>query len=455
MKIIAILTMILSLSISVAQTSKNQTSANTDKSVVVDKNFQKGVEYLQKKDFKNAIEELNKYIVTNQKSGPGYFNRGLAYMYLNDFELAVHDFSVSIQLDSTFPDSYNNRGLCYYYMGDSEWAKKDYNRALKLDSKFAEAYLNRATVLISEKDYPGAIKDLTSAKNFNSKNPEIYVQRGRLYYLTNKNAESIADYTQAIKMGNKHYKLYYNRGNAYFKIKKFKEAAADYTIALKSAPEDMEILNNRSAAYHSLGNIELATKDRDELKKLKTKYFPTVDELKWKTISDPENIVFLELPENWNVKTFDNEGTKEVVISPEPVSENAEGFSVGVTIGLMKNLAEKYPIKTEGDIIEFWKGSTNESTKDMYFYAVELEKHKRLFGHTALLVKARMQATAKHLKMGMFEYIVAINDNLFYMYFQAPEEQFEYFSQIFNKAIESVRFDETNEMFKAVEEVKN
>ncbi len=452
MKFTVLMVLICAISITFGQSNKSQiNSKGSGKNVEINKNLQKGIEFLQKKDFKKAVDELNKFIKIDQKSSPGFYNRGLAYMYLNEFELAIHDFSLAIKLDSAYPDSYNNRGLCYYYMGDSEWAKKDFEKALSLDSKFAEAYLNRATVLISEKNYEKAIIDLTSAKNLDPKNPEIYIQRARLYYLTNKNKESVSDYTQAIKMGNKHFKTYYNRGNAYFKIQKFKEAIADYTIALKSAPEDLEILNNRSAAYHSLGNNELAAVDRDEIKRIKTKFFPPVNEIKWKTISDPDSVLFLELPANWNVVNNDNEGTKELIISPDDVSADSQGFSVGVTIGLMKNLAEKYPIKTEADIIDFWKGSTNETTKDMHFYAVEVEKHKRVFGHTALLVKARMQATAKHLKMEMFEYIIAVNDNLFYLYFQAPEGQFEYFSQIFNKAIESVRFDETNAIFNKTE----
>ncbi len=414
--------------------------------------LQNGIELLKKRDFKGAIEEINKFIIADQTNSAAFYNRGLCYMYLNDFELAIHDFTQAIKIDSNVADSYNNRGLCNYYLNEYEKALADLNKAIKLDGKFAEAYLNRASVFINTKDYDKAIKDLSSALKFNPKNPEVFAQRARLYYMTKKNKQAVEDYTQVLKLGNKHYKTYYNRGNAYFKMNKYQEAINDYTEALKTAPNDPEVLNNRSAAYYSMGNLEMAAKDRDALKQLRSQTFPPIDEIKWKTYTDKDSLIFFEMPANWNLTKFDNNGNEELIISPDNVKVNLDGFSVGLTSGVMLDVGQTYPIKTEGDMINFWKGSTQESTKEMHFYSIEFEKQSRLYGHSAVLIKAKMQATPKHVRFDMLEYIVAINDNLFYLYFQAPENSFEYYGQIFMKAIQSVRFDEKAHIFRHIEE---
>ena len=430
----------------------SQDKQQKSKTEVIAPDLLEGINLLKNRSYDAAIEKLNAVIVKDEKNHLAFYNRGLAYMYKNEFELAIHDFDIAIKNNPKFADSYNNRGLCNYYINENELALKDLDKAVSLDKNFAEAYLNRASVHINLKNFDTAIKDLSKALTLNSKNPEVYTQRARLYYMTNKFNEAVADYTKVITMGSKNYKTYYNRGNAYFKMNKFKEAIKDYTEALKLAPDDAETINNRSAAYHSLGDIENAKKDKEALVKLRNKNFPPIENIKWKTYSDKDSLMFFEMPADWNITEIDNNGNKELIISPNNIKVDLEGFAVGLTTGTYRNVGEYQKITTEGDMINNWKASTQESTKGMHFYTVEFEKQSRIYGHSAVLIKAKMQATPKHYKFDMLEYIVAINDNLFYLYFQAPENVYEYYAQIFMKAIESVRFDETSEIFRRPEE---
>jgi tetratricopeptide (TPR) repeat protein len=401
------------------------------------------------KDYEKAIMDFTQAILEDNNNFIAYYKRGLAYLYINQFKLSVDDFSKAIELDSTSADSYNNRGLGYSYLGDLASAVKDFDKAIKIDSKFSQALINRGSAYIAMNDNDKALKDFNSALKIDKNNPELYIQRARLYYLKDKFKESIKDYTMAIALGINNAKIYYNRGNSYFKNRQVKEAIEDYTKSHQLDSKDLDVLNNRAYAYKELGLDTLAETDRATISSMKKNFYTPIEELKFKTFTNSGKDLFIDLPIEWNLQESVNEPDRiEYIISPDLTTPSADAMQVGVTVGIFKNMSSKYQVKSEQDILEFWKGSLDKSNEDLLSYKVIWQRHQQWNDHPTILNQSSMQASDKYIPFMLYEYCMAYGDNMIYAYFQAPQVHFEYFSKIFDKAIISIKLGDNFKMEK-------
>ena len=110
--------------------------------------FDKGVEALNKKQYKEAENYFTKSIKRLPKNAMAYYNRGFARLYLNRYEDALGDFDKTLELDSNYADAYNNRGLIYGMMGKPEEALFNFDKAIEKDRNYSEAYLNRGSLFL-------------------------------------------------------------------------------------------------------------------------------------------------------------------------------------------------------------------------------------------------------------------------------------------------------------------
>ncbi|MDX9790143.1 MAG: tetratricopeptide repeat protein, partial [Candidatus Kapabacteria bacterium] len=406
--------------------------------------YQTGDSYMVARQFEKAAEEYAKILIKDPKDAYAFYKRGVAYLYMNNFDAAIADFTASLKHGEEDPDSYNNRGLALSYKGKIQEALDDFNKAIKLDAGFAQAYINRGSAYIALNDYGKAIKDLDKAIKLDPKNPEIFIQRGRLYYSTEKYDKSVKDYSSAIALGLANSKVYFNRANSYYKLNKFEAAVKDYTTAFELDPDDLEALNNRAYTYKMMNKEEEAEKDRQLLNQKRNEQFTPVDKLKFKTFTSNEGELSIELPENWKIiemPQFDSLKT-EFIITPEDINPASQGMTIGVTVGIMKKLSSYIPVSSEPEILEFWKGSMNMSNEDMLIYKVYWQRHLQLFGHATILNRSTIQANENHISFGLYEYAIAWGDNLIYLYYQAPESNFDYFEKIFEKSYQTLKISD-------------
>ena len=396
--------------------------------------------------YKEAIEKFNKSIEKKQELKNSYYYRGLAYLYLNNFPKAIDDFTEVINLDKNNADAYNNRGLTYSYIGNTLKALEDLDKAIELDENFAQAYLNRAGVFIMRTDFKNAIKDLEVAEKLDPNNPELHIQKGRVYYNIDDYEKSIKSYTKAIQLGLKNPKIYYNRANAFFKNKEYQKALEDYTKSIELNPDDLEALNNRAFVYKELGMDSLAKVDREKIKKIKGEYFTPIDSLKFKTFTNATKEFFIDLPDNWNLYEMPSEdGLIQFIITPEVFDADGSAMLVGVTVGIMKQMSKKFPVRNEPEILDFWKGSLDESNKDFLKYDVIWQKHMQWNNHPTILNQSFLQVGENFMPYLLYEYAIAYGNNLIYAYFQSPEFNFDYYKQIYDIAIKSIKLGDNFE----------
>ncbi len=138
--------------------------------------FSKGMDKIEKADFKGAIEDFTQVLQLQPNMPDAYYFRGLARDLLEDNQGALQDYSEAIRLtpaglDSTY--AYNNRGTVYAELQEYQKAIEDYDRAVQSDPNNANAYYNRALAHSALKDSQSAIADFKKAA-------DLYKEQGKI-----------------------------------------------------------------------------------------------------------------------------------------------------------------------------------------------------------------------------------------------------------------------------------
>jgi len=156
--------LLLTSTLAFAQTSKDLT--------------QKGRELYEKREFTEALMNLNKAIDADPNYAPAYFLRG------------------------NIKDNFDDR----------HGAMKDYNMAIEKNPKFADAYFARGNVKMKLQDYYGAIADFTSCISLNENNIEAYFNRGKAKQFLQAYEDAINDCSKIIQLHPKNVDAYFMRG---------------------------------------------------------------------------------------------------------------------------------------------------------------------------------------------------------------------------------------------------
>lgn len=157
----------------------------------------RGIFYSLMGDYNASLEDLNKSIDMESKSGISYFTRAnCRYKMMEQFELVsgtntdvaismtqkldeqeqaerqqaavdyqqiLEDYELTLFLDSDFFFGYYNRAYIKLRLGEYKSAVEDLNHAIELEPEFAEAFFNRGLTKIFLDDLEGGALDLSRA----------------------------------------------------------------------------------------------------------------------------------------------------------------------------------------------------------------------------------------------------------------------------------------------------
>ncbi|HEY0029239.1 MAG TPA: tetratricopeptide repeat protein [Bacteroidia bacterium] len=90
--------------------------------------------YLLKNDFTNAIGDLTKAVVMNEKDRDAIYQRGVVYQITSQFQSAINDFTKSLQLDDKYAEAYRNRGKCYLEASNYKAAIADFSKSAAISN---------------------------------------------------------------------------------------------------------------------------------------------------------------------------------------------------------------------------------------------------------------------------------------------------------------------------------
>lgn len=392
-----------------------------------------------KMDYPAAIAGYSKIIEKNKKFKNVLYKRGMSFLFTNQIDSAMADFNDCLQIDSNNIDALNSRGLCLELMGQVNDAMVDYNHAIALDSNFAEAYINRGNAYVLLKDLTSALLDLNKAVKLDPKNPSPYFRRTKILQRQKNFKAALDDLNSAIKLGMNGLDVYMSRANLHFKMENYKDAVKDYNYILSKDNKNLDALNNRAVAYDKMGNERLAEADRNKLQELSGVGFKKIEDIVYRKVTSPSGEISIDLPNDWKIDFAHNDtinSTDLYGFAISPKDSNVKFATINVSLN--KNMDIHYQVSEQEQIMDFWKGSINENTKDYKLYTVKLQKQYDNGQWKCHRMESVMQMSENDPVLYQIEIGMVKKNVLVYAYFQSLDKQYDYFEQIFNKSIKSL-----------------
>lgn len=183
------------------------------------KEFDKGLDALQKQDLKQALQHLNKAV----------------FIY------------------PAFPGAYNNLGVVCARMGDTECERESLQKAIELNDHFELAYLNYARMSLATSDYAGANTALGKVSNLDPADPTALVLLAYSEFMQGHFREAISAGEKAHALGQLHSFGHRVAARAFEQERQFDRAISELNLYLKEDPsspiadsvrKELEIVQN-------------------------------------------------------------------------------------------------------------------------------------------------------------------------------------------------------------------
>lgn len=265
-------------------------------------------------DYKSAITLMNESIKLNPNEAKSYLMRGRArhHSFAKTDDLVVKDLELARKMGETDEDIYKFLSVIYDKNGDQQKAIKtlsegikhcwdrelfisraslytetgrpdkaleDYNALLKKWPDFFRGHLLRGQLHEKMKSYDEAVEDYRKAgtlegKGLGSKlgsSDLAYKASAKLLSRLKQHKEAVKDLTRAIELNPGDDELMCLRGEEYIELKEYKKALVDLNKAIATDPRfARKAYEARSKLYGLTGKEELAKKDLEKAKQLKT-----------------------------------------------------------------------------------------------------------------------------------------------------------------------------------------
>ena len=186
-----------------------------------------GNNYLEIKDYKNAIESYKKSLEFNPKLKETIFNLVLCYQYIKEYdkveELIIKNFK---KVNNTFTKK------MLMLLGNNYYLKKDYEKAIKTYTEYIEIY---------------------------PEDVNCYFNLGLTYLKLLNNKKAIETFLEAYRKDNKHIPTIYNIGNFYYNNEDYKNSFYYFSLLEELDKKNPDI-------YYRLGDLEFIMEEYEHSK---------------------------------------------------------------------------------------------------------------------------------------------------------------------------------------------
>ncbi len=214
------------------------TGTTIDKSKLAEGYYQKGLAYLQEKNYELASVEFNRSIQTDSSYKLSYYSLGYISDQQGNLDDAVKYYKKAISLDENYSEAYNALGVVYARQQKYDDALKCYNKALenKLYTTPHIPYLNMGDVYMAQKDYPKAIEAYRNAKRYVAQDFIIY-QLGMALFEAGRTKEAINQFQEGVGIAPQNAGMRYGLALAFLKDGNKKSAVVEFKKVTELAPK--------------------------------------------------------------------------------------------------------------------------------------------------------------------------------------------------------------------------
>ncbi|HOK40223.1 MAG TPA: tetratricopeptide repeat protein [bacterium] len=225
-------------------------------SILCQQSFIKAIEYYNKKDYENAINEFKNVIEYGKKENKvvisSFIYLGNIYFNLGKYNEAIYNYINAINIETDNASYHYNLGLIYEHNNQYDKAIQEYKNAIKLDNSFIDAYtaLFNLYIFLNKKNEAIDIIQFGRAKNIN--NSELLFNQGLYYYLNKDYVLSIKMLEEALKNCEKDelkLKILNLLSNVYELNNELDKSIEYKNQYLQIKGDDLKVLENLSYAY--------------------------------------------------------------------------------------------------------------------------------------------------------------------------------------------------------------
>jgi PQQ-dependent catabolism-associated CXXCW motif protein len=224
--------------------------------------YKRGLEFADRKQFDNALDDFNKAISIDSKHADAYIARARAYAGKGDYDLALADLEKALAVDSrksaiigrilrdpSYAAGYVARGKKFFKSKQYAKAIEEYDKAIDLAPDTYDANYSRGEALYQMGDYRRAVQSFDRAIAINPESVNAYNDRGNSYYNTGDYDRSIVDYTKAIALSPRDKVLFSNRAGSYVRKRDCGRAIVDFSAAIALDPKYANAYQRRGTCY--------------------------------------------------------------------------------------------------------------------------------------------------------------------------------------------------------------
>lgn len=212
---------------------------------------------LEKRDYDKAIALYSELISLQPDFIGSYRNRGICYFYKEMYNPAINDLTKFINSDQTDPASYRARGWSYYNLKNLNAALSDFDMQVKIKPTY-EAYYNRGSAKSQLNDNVGAIADYTKAINLNPNFSMAFNNRGWAKFELKNYTAALTDLNKAIELDPNNSVAYDSRQETKFALGDLDGSLSDCDKALELDPECSNALLFKGRIHFKKGNKKKA-----------------------------------------------------------------------------------------------------------------------------------------------------------------------------------------------------
>ena len=161
----------------------------------------RGVAYMQKRDFQKAYEDYSRAYLLDTNSTAILNNIATVLDELGRVDEAIASLKKITVIDPTFVGPYVNLGFQFTKLGKYKEAIEYFDKALTLEKDEPLALNNRGLAKYHIKDYQGALEDINKSISIYPGNSYAYKNRALVYIELNEKEKACADIKAALDRG--------------------------------------------------------------------------------------------------------------------------------------------------------------------------------------------------------------------------------------------------------------
>ncbi|HAH35603.1 Tetratricopeptide repeat-containing protein [Algoriphagus ornithinivorans] len=209
-----------------------------------------------KKQYEEAISELNKYLFLHITDIKALHLRARSYEELDKTDEAIQDYERIISIKPDYAQAFAGIGKILFEQEKYKDAELALLKAAKLDPVDYEILYLVGRALMMTEDYKTANKFFDRAKEINPKDAKLYFYQGMARAYIGDPLGCAASFNTYVQKEPNNAVAVYNRGFAYLHLGYLEYALEDFEQVLKFNPNHTEALAKKGICMAKMGNSD-------------------------------------------------------------------------------------------------------------------------------------------------------------------------------------------------------